>query len=157
MKKPLVHNQYLLEKFPGKGGWTYAVIPEILPDKTAHFGAVKVYGNIDGYELRNYTLMPLGKGKLFLSVNAAIRKQIGKSAGDYVTIILYAENDIGDAAEELLQCLLDDPTAHKAFLSYTKAEQKAFIDWISAANTMEKKVERITQTLNKLSNGQKFS
>ena len=30
--KPLVNREYLLEKFPGKGGWTYALIPEILQD-----------------------------------------------------------------------------------------------------------------------------
>ena len=27
-EKPVVNKKYLLEKFPGKGGWTYAVIPE---------------------------------------------------------------------------------------------------------------------------------
>ena len=27
--KPLVDKEYLLEKYPGKGGWTYARIPEI--------------------------------------------------------------------------------------------------------------------------------
>jgi hypothetical protein len=33
MNKPLVDKKYLLEKSPGKGGWTYTVIPEILADK----------------------------------------------------------------------------------------------------------------------------
>ena len=26
-EEPLVDKEYLLEKFPGKGGWTYALIP----------------------------------------------------------------------------------------------------------------------------------
>lgn len=30
MEKPLVDKDYLLQKFEGKGGWTYAEIPEIL-------------------------------------------------------------------------------------------------------------------------------
>ncbi len=38
MEQALVNKNYLLEKFPGKGGWTYALIPEILPDKHVHFG-----------------------------------------------------------------------------------------------------------------------
>jgi len=29
-EKPLVNRKYLLEKYPGKGGWTYAAIPEVL-------------------------------------------------------------------------------------------------------------------------------
>lgn len=55
--KPLVNKKYLLEKFPGKVGWTYTIIPEILPDKNAPFGWVKVKGSIDGYEINNYHLL----------------------------------------------------------------------------------------------------
>jgi hypothetical protein len=39
--EPLVNKEYLLEKSPGKGGWTYTVIPEILPDPKSPFGWVK--------------------------------------------------------------------------------------------------------------------
>ena len=63
--RPLVDSLYLLKKFPGKGGWTYAEIPEVLQDKDNPFGWVKVSGNIDGYELKQYKLMPMGNGKLF--------------------------------------------------------------------------------------------
>ena len=80
MEKPLIDNEYLLEKFSGKGGWTYAAIPEIKPDKHAYFGWVRVRGSIDGYEIRAYHLMPMGNGKLFLPVKADIRKKIGKKA-----------------------------------------------------------------------------
>ena len=40
MKKevPLVNRKFLLEKYPGKGGWTYAAIPEILQNKNNPFG-----------------------------------------------------------------------------------------------------------------------
>lgn len=34
-KKKLVHKTYMLQKFSGKGGWTYAEIPEVKPDKHA--------------------------------------------------------------------------------------------------------------------------
>ena len=34
-EQPLVDKEYLLEKFPGKGGWTYAMIPEVLQDPHA--------------------------------------------------------------------------------------------------------------------------
>ena len=61
-EKPLVNQDYLLQKFPGKGGWTYAEIPEVLQDKHAPFGWVKVKGSIDGYQFKNYRLMPMGNG-----------------------------------------------------------------------------------------------
>lgn len=65
LEKPLVDREYTLEKFPGKGGWTYAVIPEILQNKHSPFGWVKVKGRIDHFEIKNYKLMPMGNGSLF--------------------------------------------------------------------------------------------
>ncbi len=156
MAEPLVDKDYLLEKYPGKGGWTYAAIPEVLQDKKSPFGWVKVRGRIDNYEIKNYRLMPMGNGKLFLPVKADIRKKIGKQAGNYVHIVLYADNDGIEIPEELLLCLLDNPTAYQTFLSYTEGEQKAFIDWIYAAKTDQTKVERIAKTLDKLEKRQKL-
>lgn len=91
-EKPLVNKRYLLEKYPGKGGWTYVSIPEVLRDKSTPFGWVKVKGFIDTFEIKNYRLMPMGNGKLFLPVKAEIRKKINKHAGDWVKIILYADS-----------------------------------------------------------------
>lgn len=91
--KPLVNKKYLLEKFPGKGGWTYAHLPDISPGKRTHFGWVKVRGTIDGYEINKYNLMPIAGGKLFLPVKAEIRKHIHKQAGDNVHVILYHDNE----------------------------------------------------------------
>ena len=156
MVDPLVNKKYLLEKYPGKGGWTYAAIPEILQDRKAHFGWVKVKGSIDGYQLKSYKLMPMGNGKLFLPVKAEIRKLIGKKAGDYVNIILYADNNPIEIPEELMLCLNDDPLLLKIFLSNTEGDQKAFIDWIYSAKTEDTRVKRITLTLNKLAKGLKL-
>lgn len=155
MKKPLVHKKYLLEKFPGKGGWTFARIPEIKPDKHAHFGWVKVKGRIDDYEIKNYRLAPMGNGSLFLPVKAAIRKQIGKQAGDYVTVVLEADNDPTKIPAELLLCLKDEPVAHRAFMKRTDAEQQRSIDWIYSARTEETKADRIVQLINLLASGSK--
>ena len=153
----MVNKKYLLQKFHGKGGWTYAEIPEVLKGKHAHFGWVKVRGSIDTYEFRNYRLMPMGNGSLFLPVKASIRKIIGKEEGDWVKVVLYADNSPTEIPEELLLCLMDDPAAHQTFLEYTDGEQKTFIEWIYLAKTDETKVERIAKTLNKLANRQKFT
>ena len=90
---PLVNKDYLLEKFPGHGGWTYTEIPEIRPDKNSPFSWVKVKGSIDGFEISKYHLMPSGKGTLMLSVKSEIRKKIKKQAGDYIHVILYLDNE----------------------------------------------------------------
>ena len=51
-EKAAVDRECLLKKWPGKGGWTYAEIPEIPQDRKAPFGWVTVKGWIDDYELK---------------------------------------------------------------------------------------------------------
>ena len=152
--EPLTDKEYLLEKFPGKGGWTYAVLPEIKPDNDAPFGQVKVKGSIDGYEIKSYHLMPMGNGNLFLPVKAEIRKKIKKQAGDYVHIILYRDDSEFEIPEEILQCLKLEPEAEVKFMKYKKGEQKKFTDWIYAAKKEETKADRIAKMLQMLDKGE---
>ncbi len=156
-QKLLVDKKYLLEKFSGKGGWTYAQIPEIMPSKHSPFGWVKVCGTIENVAINNYHLMPMGNGKLFLPVKADIRKKIKKQAGDFVRVTLYEDNLPTEIPEELRLCLLDEPNGLEAFLKYTSGEQKAFIDWIYSAKKDETKIERIAKTLDKIAKGQKLT
>lgn len=156
MNTALVHKSYLLQKFPGKGGWTYAAIPEIAQDKNSRFGWVRVKGFIDDFEIKNYHLMPMGNGQLFFPIKAEIRKKINKKEGDWVSITLYADTDPIAIPEELALCLKEDAVAYDTFLSYPDGEKKAFIDWIYAAKTDQTKVDRIVKTLNKLVKGERF-
>lgn len=155
MEKPLVHKKYLLEKYPGKGGWTYAAIPEIIQDKKAPFGWVKVKGRIDGYELKNYKLMPMGNNQLFLPVKAAIRKVIKKEAGDLVEVVLYADTAPTETPEEIVICLKETPDAYKLYFDLTDGERKTYLDWIYSSKKDETKVKRIVQMIDNLLNGQK--
>ena len=156
MEKPLVNKRYLLDKFPGKYGWTYMEIPEILPDKKSPFSWVKVRGSIDGFEISKYHLMPSGKGTLMLSVKAEIRKKIKKEAGDYVHVILYPDNEPLEVPEELLLCLKDDAEALQFFNSLNESEQHNYVKWIYAAKTDKMKVDRISKTLVRLAKHQKM-
>jgi len=151
IEKPIVDKQYLLQKMAGKGGWTYAAIPEIQQDKQAHFGLVKVKGTIDDYEISDYHLMPMGNGILFLPVKAEIRKKIGKNEGEWVHIKLYSQNLPTVVPDDFLLCLQDEPTAHKKFNALSQKEQKSLLDWIYAVKNDDTKVERIVQTIDKLS------
>ena len=149
--QPLVDSQYLLKKFPGKGGWTYAEIPEIHQNKNNPFGWVKVRGNIDGYELKQYKLMPMGNGRLFLPVKSAIRKKIKKEQGDSVHIVLFADDSEVEIPEEILNCFATEPKELlQNFLSFSDGEKKAYLDWIYAAKKDETKVNRIVTMMERV-------
>ena len=151
----MVDKSYQLERFPGKGGWTYAAIPEVLQDRHAWFGWVKVSGFIDDYELKDYKLMPMGNGRLFLPVRAEIRKKIGKQCGDWVHVVLYAEEAPAVEKDDFMICLVEEPDAFRAFQKLTEEEKKTWLDWIYAAKSDDHKVKRIAETLDRLTSGQK--
>ena len=156
-EKPLVSKKYKLEKYPGKGGWTYTVISEIPPDKRARFGWVKVKGFIDDFELKGYHLMPMANGKLFLPVRAEIRKKIKKQEGDWVKVVLFQDTDPLFIPDEFLQCLRDEPAAYKTFHSYSESSKKYYVDWIYSSKKIETRVKRMAQAIDRLAKGRNFS
>lgn len=74
-----------------KGGWTY-VLTDWSADYFATRGLVKVSGTIDGHPFDG-AFMAMGDGTHKLPVTAAVRKKIGKSTGDTVTIHVTERRD----------------------------------------------------------------
>lgn len=151
MEQPIVNRIYFLEKFPGKGGWTYAVIPEIKPDPHAWFGWISVRGAIDEIELPRCKLMPKGDGQLFLPVNAAMRKKLKKQAGDEVRITLFHDDNPPQIPDELMACFeLEPPEILTRFRNLSIDNQHNAIKRIMNAKQLDTRARRILELLNEL-------
>lgn len=157
METPLIDQDLLLERFDGKGGWTFIRLPD-MPKGQGYFGMQKVRGFIDQYELAPCSLMPFKKGVMMLPVKAAIRKQIKKEAGDQVRLILYA---VGQQTKEIipddfLECLRDEPGALQAFQALPAAEQEKCLQWLMEVSVPEARIQRMADTINHLAAGRSY-
>ena len=146
----VAEGEFVLEKFPGKGGWTFVRVPvEILPVRKA-FGMIRVCGFVDDFEFEGKHLMPMGNGYLFLPIAKPIRTAIGKEQGDTVRLKLMRDEVPSQVPEELIDCLKDDPGKLQLFQRLSDADQKHWIEHIYSANSPEVKSDRIVKLLNQL-------
>ncbi|MEB2776610.1 DUF1905 domain-containing protein [Algoriphagus sp. D3-2-R+10] len=146
----LVEGEFLLERFQGKGGWTFVKFPkEIMPSSKA-FGMMKVSGSIDDFPFGGKHLMPMGNGFIFLPIAKPIRTKIGKEEGDSVLIRLYKEEVPDQLPQELIDCLKDDPGKFKLFAELSQSEQKQWIQYIYSSDKIEDRSNRIIKLLNSL-------
>ncbi|MHB1277634.1 MAG: DUF1905 domain-containing protein [Bacteroidia bacterium] len=150
MQTPIVDAELLLEKFPGKGGWTYAEVPRDLPMKKTGFGWVKVKGTIDGYAINDFSLAPMKGGQLFLPVKAAIRKIINKQAGDYVKVVLFPDDSVFEVPEEILESLKADELAYQRFVKLSAGKKREYVKWIYAVKNIDLQANRILQLMENL-------
>lgn len=146
----IIEGEFFLERFPGKGGWTFIKIPVSLLPSGKAFGMLKVGGTIDDFTFEGKHLMPMGDGFLFMPIAKPIRQAIGKEEGDKVKFILYRDEIPTSIPAELIDCLEDDPGKLDLFQKLSEAEQKQWIEYIYSANSEETKVNRIVKLLSDL-------
>lgn len=78
----------VLEQSAAPGGWFYVVWPESAAFFGTH-GLVKVEATVDGVPMTT-SFMALGDGRHKLPIKAAVRRAIGKQAGESVKVELHS-------------------------------------------------------------------
>lgn len=150
----LLNTNVTLAKFSGKGGWTYAPLPAQVKAPNTYFNKMRVSGSIDDLSLENIHLMSMGQGRLFLPVNAALRKQLGKQAGDTVRLVLFladADAPLSVSLADFEECLAEVTGALETYKRLPSAAQQAWVAWVAAAPTDEQKVARAEVACTRLS------
>ena len=143
----IAEGTFILERFPGKGGWTYIRLPDELITTGKAFGMMKISGSIDHYSFEGKHLMPMGDGTVFLPVAKPIRKNIGKEKGDEVTIQFFREDTPKKPPQELIDCLNDYPRKLELFYKLSSQDQLFWIEYIYSVTDLDSRSERIIKLL----------
>ncbi len=149
--KLITEGTYRLEKFTGKGGWTYIKLPGELIKSGKAFGMMKISGEIDAYSFEGKHLLPMGNGYVFLPIAKPVRKIIGKEEGDEVEIRFYQDELPNGIPDELIDCLKDDPGKLELFHQLAQEDKETWISYIYSTEDIEAKSNRIIKLLNSLS------
>lgn len=137
-----------IQKFDKQGektGWTYIAVPAKTADKI-NSGVKKSYrvkGKVDDFKVEKLALIPMGGGDFIMTLNAEIRKSIGKRKGATVKVQIELDSSPILPPSELLECLQDEPEALKHFNSLPQGHRNYFTKWIESAKTEPTKVKRI--------------
>ena len=147
----------IIKKFKEQGektGWTYIdIFYEIVEKiKPGHKKIFRVKGKLDDFSFRGIALMPMGGGDFIMTLNADIRRGIGKRQGAMLKVLLEADDTFEiKPSTEFLDCLSDEPGAVSFFNSLAKSHQNYFVKWIDSAKTENTKEKRIAQSVSALS------
>ena len=141
-----------------KTGWTFVVIPADLAAKLkpGNKKSFRVKGKLDDIPIAGIALLPIGAGEFILTLNAALRKKIGKRHGAGLSVQLTIDNSPLKLDDDLMLCLNDDKTALEFFNKLSNSHQRYFSNWINSAKTDSTKAKRIAQCLIALSKGQHY-
>jgi len=141
-----------------KTGWTYIPVPahlaqELIPGIKKSF---RVKGLLDEYPFKLASLTPMGKGDYILSLNATMRKGIGKRAGATVSVQMEVDKQEIELPEDFKAWLKEDEAASTYFYSLPKSHQHYWINWVNAVKSEQTRQSRLTRAIVALSKGLDF-
>jgi hypothetical protein len=142
-----------------KTGWTYLVIPADVAEKLCpgNRNGFRTKGKLDAYTFSGKSLIPLGKGEFIFTIDAKIRKAIGKRAGAMVNVQIEYDKSEYVLNAEFMECLSEEPEALDFFNTLPGSHQRYFSKWVESAKTEDTRAKRIARSINAFLKKQGFA
>ena len=136
-----------------KTGWTYIDIPSDIAERLMPGNRKGFYvkGKLDNFSMKPTALLPMGAGNFILTLNADVRRKIGKRKGAMLNVKLQVDRQGYKLNKDFVACLDDAPEARKFFDTLTGSHKNYFSKWIETAKTEPTRIKRITMAVTALS------
>lgn len=130
-----------------------ATFIEIPFDVEKEFGAkrVKVKAKFDEANYRG-SIVNMGQGCYMIGITKAIRNQIGKGAGDIISVEVEKDEEIRqvELPADFKNELDKNEEALKFYNGLSYSSKKKYYQWITSAKKEETRKKRITESISKL-------
>jgi hypothetical protein len=130
-------------------GGAYVAVPSSVVDGLGGGGRIKAIATFDGVGYRG-SVVTMGGGHV-IGVLKSIREQLGKAAGDRVTVTL-ARDDAERAVDlpgDLREALAAAGQA-EAFAELSYSHQREYVMWIDEAKRPATRAKRVASTVERL-------
>jgi hypothetical protein len=142
----LIKNKKLELKYvPGKGAWTYHLEIPGTKNIKGKWGDMKVTGTIDDFRIEKRNLAPIKCADKIISINDTIRKAIGKSGGDMVSVTLYLDSFKEKINKKEIIEAFKDAGVLASFRRLPKEKQNEMIQHILSVESENKQIQQIAK------------
>ncbi len=140
-----------IERFPGKGGWTYVRVPETITKAAKSKGFVAIHAVIEGKEY-DRSLIPIGDGSHMIVVSRVMQREIQKALGDSIEVVVrLADGPHQPLLPEELSLMLDlEPHLRPKWDALGRGQQRNYCLWVDSAKTDATRAKRTAEILRRL-------
>lgn len=140
-----------IDRFPGKGGWSYVRVPAKITVAAKCKGFVSIHAVVDGREY-DRSLIPIGDGSHMIVISRAMQRELGKMLGDTLEVTVRLANGPHQPVlpEELAVMLDIEAHLRPKWDALGRGQQRNYCMWIDTAKTDVTRAKRTAEVLRRL-------
>lgn len=144
----------VLEKMPGRFGWTFVEFPHDVQALFGKKGAVRVKGTVNGVPM-DRALMPTKSGYHVIVLGIDLRRRAKVKAGDRAAFEVWRDPrpDVVELPEELRETLDFLPAFKADWERLTPGMKRSILTWVNSAKTTPTRAKRVAEVLRRSETG----
>lgn len=150
----IIRFEAVLEKSPGRFGWTFVEFPDDVEQRFGKRGAVRIKGTINGVPM-DRALMPTKSGYHVIVLGGELRRQAKVNPGDRARFEVWLNKhpDELQLPEELQETLDFLPDFKAGWERVRPGMKRSILIWVNSGKTTATRAKRVAEILKRFETG----